>query len=44
LIARSETGQPIGQEEAKWVTEYRKTAEYEGLLSMLETYGKDAIS
>lgn len=43
IIKRSEAGEPIGREEAQWVTEYVKTGEYEGLLSMLETFGKDAI-
>lgn len=43
LIKRTEDGRKVGTEEANWLSEYIKTAEYQGQLSMFEVYGKDAI-
>ncbi|MDK3072727.1 transposase domain-containing protein [Sedimentitalea sp. JM2-8] len=43
IVARSEAGQPIGREEATWVAGYMETAEYQGLLQMQESFGKDGI-
>ena len=43
ILARSQAGKPVGREEARWVTGYTETAEYAGLLVMLETHGKDGV-
>jgi putative transposase len=43
ILARAEIGKAIGRDEARWVQGYRETAEYEGLLVMLETHGKDGV-
>jgi putative transposase len=43
IIARSEAGQTVGREEARWVERYVETAEYQGLLLMQESFGQDGV-
>ncbi|KAB6715832.1 transposase domain-containing protein [Roseobacter sp. TSBP12] len=43
ILARSEAGQPIGEEEAKWLNSYRQSAEYKGQLLMFKQYGASGI-
>jgi len=43
ILARSEAGQSIGQEEAKWLNSYRQSAEYKGQLLMFKQYGASGI-
>lgn len=43
ILARSDAGQPIGQDEATWVNGYVETAEYQGLLHMQESFGEDGV-
>lgn len=43
ILARSEAGQAVGREEARWRATYIKTAEYQGLLLMQESFGQDGV-
>lgn len=43
VLARSEAGEAIGEEEARQVTEYVKSAEYQGLLDIYEAYGEAGV-
>lgn len=43
ILSKSESGQPIGTEEAKRVKEYMKTPEYQTQLQMFESYGADGV-
>jgi hypothetical protein len=43
LLDKSEAGESIGTEEARWVQQYVETAEFQGMQVMFELHGKDGV-